>query len=127
MSVTVIYDGDCPFCLRYVRLLRLREGAGDLKLLNAREHPALARQLRDQGFPLDDGMVVRIAGRTYHGADALHVLAMLSTPSDFFNRVSGFIFRSRILSGLIYPVLRLGRSVTLAIMGIKKIGSGNLD
>lgn len=124
-DLTIIYDGDCPFCRRYVELLRLRESAGTVELINARERPDLTRQFRLEGIPLDEGMVVRMGGKTWHGADALHVLALLSTPSGFFNRVNRFIFRWKLLSFVLYPLLRMGRSVTLAILGIRKIDTGD--
>ncbi|MFT5932039.1 MAG: putative DCC family thiol-disulfide oxidoreductase YuxK, partial [Hyphomonas sp.] len=38
----IVYDGDCPFCSEYVKLLRLRDAIGPVSLVNAREdHPAV--------------------------------------------------------------------------------------
>ncbi len=33
MSLLIYYDGQCPFCNRYVQLLRLKESAGDVRLI----------------------------------------------------------------------------------------------
>jgi predicted DCC family thiol-disulfide oxidoreductase YuxK len=39
----IVYDGECPFCTQYVKLMRLRETVGIVKPLNAREdHPSFA-------------------------------------------------------------------------------------
>ena len=38
----LVYDGDCPFCSRYVQLLRIREAVGPLRLVNARDGGAQA-------------------------------------------------------------------------------------
>ena len=37
-KLTLLYDGDCPVCNRYVAMIRLREQFGELLLLNAREN-----------------------------------------------------------------------------------------
>ena len=38
----IVYDGECPFCTQYVKLMRLRETVGIVKPLNAREdHPVV--------------------------------------------------------------------------------------
>ena len=34
---SIVYDGDCPFCSRYVKLVRLREALGSVDLVNARD------------------------------------------------------------------------------------------
>ena len=43
----LVYDGDCPFCSRYVQYLRLRQAAGPVRLVNAREGGPLV----DDGAP----------------------------------------------------------------------------
>ena len=35
----IIYDGECPFCSRYVKLMRLEETIGDIRLIDARKNP----------------------------------------------------------------------------------------
>lgn len=115
--VTVYYDGDCPFCSEYVRLLRLRESVGAPELVNLREAPDARRELEAAGFDLDRGMVADISGVRYGGADALNALALLTTPSSFFNRVTAAVFSSPALSRVIYPVMRAGRNATLTLLG----------
>ncbi len=34
----IVYDGECPFCSRYVALQRLRESIGKVSMVNARDH-----------------------------------------------------------------------------------------
>ncbi len=116
-AVTVYYDGDCPFCSEYVRLLRLRESVGAPELVNLREAPDDRRELEAAGYDLDRGMVVDISGVRYGGADALNALALLTTPSSLFNRVTAAVFSSPALSGIVYPVMRAGRNATLTVLG----------
>jgi len=120
-AVTIVYDGECPFCSRYIGLLRLRDAVGPVRLIDARSHdPAVAR-LQQAGFDLNEGMVVEYAGRIHHGADGLNLLALLSTGSGTFNRLNAAAFRSTTASKLLYPALRLGRNLTLRALGRRKI------
>ena len=117
----LVYDGECPFCSRYVRLVRIRDHVR-LHLINAREGGPLVDELSQAGLDLNDGMVLKFGDRYYHGADCIHILAILSTPSTTFNRVNAWIFRSSSLSRILYPILRSGRNAVLAMLGREKIG-----
>ncbi len=119
----VIYDGECPFCSRYVRMLRLRETVGRVQLLNARDGGPEVEAALARGLDLDEGMVLLMDGKYFHGDDCIHRLALLSTGSGAFNRLNAAIFRSERLSRLLYPVLRAGRNSVLALLGRQKINS----
>lgn len=119
---TIIYDGDCPFCARYTQLLALREVA-DVELVNAREHEAVARELQAEGFDLDSGMVAVIDGRRLHGAEAMRAISTLVPSRTMFTRLNRFLLRSPAVARALYPMLRLGRSATLRILGRDKIAS----
>ena len=86
--MTLIYDGDCPLCSAYVTRMRLAESAGSLELLDARQHPELVRRLGQQGYSLNEGMLVVVGERYYHGAAAVQVLALMSSRTDWFNRLN---------------------------------------
>ena len=113
----LVYDGECPVCSAYVRVVRMRQSVGDFRLLNARDGGPVVERIVAEGFDLDEGMVLWYAGHFYHGADCVHMLAMLSSPSGLLNRLNALIFRSATLSRLLYPVLRLGRNTLLRLLG----------
>jgi predicted DCC family thiol-disulfide oxidoreductase YuxK len=113
----LLYDGECPFCSRYVSYVRLRDAVGSVTLADAREHPDLVEEARQRGYEIDTGMVLKLDGRYYHGGDCIHALALLTTPSGVFNRVNRALFRSRTFSRFAYPVLRTGRNLTLRLLG----------
>ena len=117
LSVTIYYDGDCPFCSDYVSHLRLRQSVGPPTLMNLREAPDACATLESEGFDLDRGMVVDIENDRYGGADALHALALLTTSSGLFNRVTGVLFASKNASRVLYPLLRAGRNSVLTMLG----------
>lgn len=118
----IVYDGQCPFCSRYVQWVRLRDSLGRVELVDARKGGPLVDEVRSAGADLDEGMVLKMDGRLYHGEDCIHMLALMSTPSGLFNRTNAAIFRSRSASKLLYPMLRAGRNAALRLLGRSKIG-----
>lgn len=120
----LIYDGECPFCSRYVAMTRLQAAVGPVRLIDARQGgPEVAAAL-EAGYDLDEGMLLHLNGTLYHGAECLNRLALLSTRSGVFNAVSSLVFRSPAISRLAYPVLRAGRNGTLRLLGRRKISEG---
>jgi hypothetical protein len=103
--------------------VRLKAG-GKLALVNARDsnHPAV-RDVKSHGYNLDDGMVAIIDRQYYHGEKALHILALMSSRSGFFNKMNYAVFSSQELSSLFYPLFRLFRNFALKIKNVQKINS----
>jgi predicted DCC family thiol-disulfide oxidoreductase YuxK len=123
-EVVVVYDGECPFCTRYVQLYRIRRLVGRVRLVDARgttPDPVL-EEVRAAGLDLDEGMVVKWGGRTYHGPDAMHVLAMLGAEDSAFGRLNRALFARRGLARRVYPALVAGRKLTLRLLGRRLIG-----
>jgi len=116
-DLQIIYDGACPFCSTYARLIRLRESVGKVELLDARQHPNLATHLSTQGVDLNQTMVVRYGDQTYAGADAIQMLSLLSSGSGTANRLLAHIFRDEKRARRLYPWLRAGRNLTLRLLG----------
>jgi len=120
-GLQIIYDGDCPFCSAYIRLVRLREAVGGVELVDARAHPDLVRDFQARGVDLNETMVVRYAGQLYAGADAIHLLSVLSSESGRANRFLARIFRNDRRARHLYPWLRAGRNLTLKLLGRKRL------
>lgn len=115
-QIRVIYDGDCPFCANYIGIVRLRENFS-VELVDARANPDVAQDFAARGFDLSDGMIVESAGRLYYGAEAIHALSLLSSSSGLMNRLIAFFFRHGWLARALYPSMKLGRRLTLALLG----------
>lgn len=120
-ALIIVYDGECPFCSQYVKMVRLREAAGPVRLVDARSDSPEVDMIRAAGLDLNEGMALIENGQIWHGDECIHRLALLSTSSTLFNRVNATVFRSRTLSRVLYPILRTGRNTVLAIMGRKRI------
>jgi predicted DCC family thiol-disulfide oxidoreductase YuxK len=116
-ELVIVYDGQCLFCSSYVMLLKLRNAVGSVSLVDARESGVADDVRRTYGRDLDEGMLVIYGGTAYHGADAMHVLSTLTSDSDAWNATTAAIFRRRWLARLLYPFLKLGRRIVLAVRG----------
>ncbi len=117
----IVYDGECPYCRRYAHYVRLKETVGQVHLVNAREPHEAVDYLKEQQVDLHQGMVVIYQSQVYYAADAIHMLAMLSSSSTFFNRLNRLLFQSKTVACLLYPILKACRSVTLKVLGIPPI------
>jgi predicted DCC family thiol-disulfide oxidoreductase YuxK len=122
-DVWFVYDGDCPICSVAAHALRIRKAVGNLHIVNARNdtsNPVL-QEIKDLRLDLDEGMVIKFRDTCYHGADALHVMAMLGTGRGWFNRVNALLFRSKFLSAFCYPSMRAGRNLLIRLRGVPRI------
>jgi hypothetical protein len=84
-------------------------------------------EITEAGLDIDQGMVVKMGGQLYYGADAIHTLALISSRSDLFNMLSYYAFRSRRLSRILYPGLRTCRNLLLKVMGKTKINNLRIE
>ncbi|MES2985268.1 MAG: DCC1-like thiol-disulfide oxidoreductase family protein [Pseudomonadota bacterium] len=123
--VWFVYDGQCPLCLMGATHFRIKQAAGTLHLLDAREHPnhPLMDEINARGINLDEGMVIKLEQVLYHGVDALHIMALLGTRSGWFNRINTALFKSKRLSALLYPSFRGARNLMLKLKGVRKINN----
>ncbi len=117
----LVYDGDCPFCSNFARLLAFRRNIGPVALIDARGGGAEVDEIRQQGLSLDEGMVLKYSGTYYHGDECLHALTALSEPAGLFNNLNIWMFRNKTRARLLYPVLRGCRNLVLRFLGRKKI------
>jgi len=122
-DIWLVYDGECPFCSNYVKLVRLRRAAGGaaVHLVDARSDHPIVKEIIDAGLDLDEGMALKIGERLYHGDEVMNQLALLSSPVDVFNRLHYWVFKSPRRAACLYPWLRAGRNATLRLLGRKKL------
>ena len=122
-KILLVYDRECPACNTYCQIVRIRESVGDLKIVDARENSEVMDEITSQGHDIDQGMVLKMGGQLYYGADAMHALALIGSRSGIFNRLNYWIFKSKTASAILYPVLRFFRNLLLRLLGKTKINN----
>lgn len=120
-GIQIVYDGECPFCSRYVAMTHLREAVGPVELIDARSDHPLVGEIKARGIDLNEGMLARYGGEDYFGADCMNLLSVLSNRDTFIGKTLSRAFSNRRIARLAYPFLRAGRNATLAVMGRSRI------
>lgn len=121
--VEVLYDRECPVCDAYCTIADVRSDAGKIRLLDARKDSELLREVTARSLDVDEGMVVRYRGELHYGADAIHVLALLSPRKTLFDKVTWVVFRSKRRARVVYPVMKAGRNLLLKLLGRSRINN----
>lgn len=120
-DVWLVYDGQCPVCTTWSTHARIREAAGRLHLVDARQPSALMDEITAAGLDIDQGMVVKVDGAMYYGPEAIRVMTLLSTRSGLFNRLNYWFFGGTRRSRAFYPLGKAFRNLVLKVMGIRYI------
>jgi predicted DCC family thiol-disulfide oxidoreductase YuxK len=122
-EILLVYDRECPVCDAYCRMVRIRESVGALRLVNARDAGGIMDEITAKGLDIDEGIVLKFGNSLYYGADAIHVLSLMSSRSGVFNRLSYWIFRSKGLSTMLYPLFRFFRNLLLKLLRKSRINN----
>ena len=92
-----------------------------MHLVDARHNSALMDEITKAGLDIDQGMVLKFNDAIYYGADAIHMLTLLSSPSGIFNRINSYVFRSKFGARIFYPLCKFFRNILLKMLGIRYI------
>ena len=122
-EIHLVYDRECPVCEAYCRMIRIREAAGVLRLVNARDAGEIMDAITAKGFDIDEGMVLKLGTTLYYGADAIHILSLMNNRSGVFNRLTYWMFRSKRLSTILYPLFRFFRNLLLKLLRKSRINN----
>ena len=126
-EILLVYDKECPACDNYCQVIRIRETVGRLKIVNARDNSDVMQEITAKGLDIDQGMVLKMGDQLFYGADAIHALALISSKSGLLNRLNYWMFKSKRVSALLYPILRACRNLLLKVLGKTKINNLNYD
>lgn len=126
IPVHILYDGACPFCTAFSRMVRLQENY-TVELVNAREPHPLVQAATDKGLDLDEGMIVVMDDQFHHGEEAMTRMALMTAKNGGLRRLVKWIFSSPQRSRFFYPALRAGRNFSLKILGHTQIENLAVD
>ncbi len=117
MTLTLVYDGGCPFCSSFAQRAELQGGLPDLKIRDGRADHALRAELAGRGYRLANGAMLLEGDRIWHGSAAIAELNRRMNPSDALLQVLQQVFRSEGRAHQLYPALLLARRLALAVQG----------
>ena len=122
-EILLVYDKQCPVCDAYCRMVRIREAAGTLRPVNARDESKVMDEITAKSLDTDQGMALKVGDVLYYGADAIHALSLMSSPSGVFNRFNYWLFRSARRSAILYPLFRWLRNLLLKVLRRTRINN----
>ncbi len=116
-SLWIAYDGDCPFCSAYVRIISLRKSVQSVFLVNARDKHPFLDEIKTHGLDLNSGMVAKYGGRIYYAHEVINLISLLSSKSGTANQIMAILFRNKEIARLLYPSMVMCRNLTLRMLG----------
>lgn len=118
MTITLVYDGGCPFCSHFARRSELLGGLPDLRLCDGRSDHALRASLRARGLEIARGAVLLEGEQAWHGAAAIAELCGRMQPSDGLLQLLQGLFAAPARAQGLYPLLLWARRLALHWKGL---------
>ena len=66
-------------------------------------------------------MIVYFRNKLYYGHDAINIISILGNKNSIKNKLAISIFKNKLISKMLYPILKIGRRIILIILGKKLI------
>ena len=101
----ILYDGECPFCDNYIKLMNLKSIIPEIQILDAHNHHDMVIHFRNNGLEINDGMILSLDGAVYYGSECVHALAMLTNNNTTFYKLNKVMFQNKQLARILYPIL----------------------
>ena len=118
MSLTLVYDGGCPFCRQFALASELTGGIPRLELRDGRADHDLRAGLRARGLNLANGAVLLEGDQAWHGAEAISELCRRLAPSGPLLQLLRGLFSVPNRAQRLYPLLLLARRMALQWKGL---------
>ena len=113
-----IYDGECPFCNHFAKLLELKSSIPSLEIVDGRKDLKQLTKLYKQGYDLNKGAILINKGKIKHGAEAINwICTELNGPNDSILEILRIIFKSKKRTTNIFPFLLWSRRIALTLKG----------
>ena len=119
LTLTFIYDGECPFCNHFAELLELKSEIKNISILDGRKNPELIKDLLKKGYDLDRGAILLKNKEILHGASAINTICKhINQPSSRLLEILSITFKSTKRTKFIFPFLVRARRLALISKGI---------
>ena len=122
-DIELVYDKQCPICEFYCQRIDVKESAGQLVRIDARDDSDIMQDITALGLDIDEGRGVRVGDELHYGADAIHELALLSSGKGFVNAMAKLSLGARAIARVMYPFFRFVRNMFLKMLGRTRINN----
>ena len=109
-TISIIYDDGCPVCSYYISISRIEEKFGKVNLIKARNNLKILDYLKSTNIDINEGMIVVFDKKINFGSDAINIISILGRKDSFINNVMISIFKYKVISQLLYPLLMFQKS-----------------
>jgi predicted DCC family thiol-disulfide oxidoreductase YuxK len=116
-KMVIVYDGECPFCRNYVRLMALKRTVGNVDLVNARTPAPAVRKLVEFNYDMNEGMAAIYGDKIYYGSDAVVLISSMTSERGWAARLLAVLLRHPGRARFLYPFMKVGRRIALRILG----------
>ena len=117
-EIIFLYDGECPFCNHFARLIELKSSIPSLTICDGRKNLAKLSILYKKGYDLNKGAILLIDEKIYHGSEAINwICCQIKEADDSLLDFLRIIFKSKKRSNLIFPLLLWARRLSLTLKG----------
>ncbi len=120
-EITIVYDNGCPVCSYYISFSSIKEKFGKLNLVKARSNEDILQYVKSLNLDINEGMLVYFKNKIYYGHDAINIISILGDKNSIKNSLAISIFKNKLISKALYPILKIGRRILLFILGKKLI------
>ena len=118
MTLTLVYDGGCPFCRHFALRSELEGGLPDLVIRDGRSDHRLRAELKARGLELARGAVLLEGEQAWHGAEAIAELCGRLQASDPLLALLYQLFAAPPRARRLYPLLLWARRTALQWKGL---------
>tara|TARA_B100001758_G_C18236165_1_gene518031 strand:+ start:373 stop:699 length:327 start_codon:yes stop_codon:yes gene_type:complete len=102
----------------------MKENFSDIKILNARDNMELVKELKMLNYNIDDGMILKIDDKIYFGDEVINFLAKNGKNKNFVSSLTNILFKSYLISKILYPIFKYFRFLYFKIF-LKKFINDN--
>ena len=114
-KITLYYDKECPFCLKYANFLKLKENF-EITLKDARKNLSEISIICGN-LNINDGFIVLYKNDCFQGAKALAFLNSAVDKTTFLGKLHFFFRYDNLFSNLLYKLFFILRKIILFILG----------
>ncbi len=120
-DITIVYDGECPFCSDFVSLNNLKDHGYDIKIVNARDtNNPLIHDLKKK-YNIDYGMIVILDKKILYGSSAARFISSSYSKKNFKSIIYRLVLFNQKIANFTYPILVFLRKIYFRLVGKKFI------